>query len=214
MRKTRCALIAAAMLFGSGLAIAQPTPANPQGPAKTEKGKPETPGKAGETPGKAGATPGKSGETPGKSGEAPGKTGEAPGKSGETPAQGAEPPGKSGEAPGKAGETPGKAGETPAADDPVKVKEREARRKKQIETLRPRVLAALKGTTMHEAIKAELVRHAERTARLERIQALATEAKDDASLERAKKLLAKEDARHDKFLTNFDPKVPTKVGAK
>ena|SRR5436190_19326167 len=60
-----------------------------------------------------------------------------------------------------------------------------------------------------EALKQELRRHAERTARLERIKAVATEAKDNDSVEKAKKLLEKENARHEKWMTKVQTATPT-----
>jgi hypothetical protein len=59
---------------------------------------------------------------------------------------------------------------------------------------------------MNEAMKQELERHARRLARLERIKALATEAKDTATLERVNKLIETENARHDRFTSQFDAK--------
>lgn len=60
--------------------------------------------------------------------------------------------------------------------------------------------AALKKRPMDEALKQELRRHAERVARIERVQELAQQSADTAALERAKKLLEQETARHQAFL--------------
>lgn len=97
--------------------------------------------------------------------------------------------------------------------DEAKVKERLQRRKNEQEAERPKVMAALKGQPMSEALRQELTRHARRLARLERVKAVASEAKDDAAVERASKLIAMENARHDKFTTSAEGK-DEKAGAK
>lgn len=74
---------------------------------------------------------------------------------------------------------------------------REARRNTQREKLR----TSIKGP-MTESMKQEVRRHAQRVARIERIKALAIEAKDKEATERADKLLTKENARHDKWVSN------------
>ena len=51
-------------------------------------------------------------------------------------------------------------------------------------------------------VKEELRRHAERVARIERIKAVATDAKDNDAMDRAGKLIGKENARHDKWMGN------------
>jgi len=63
-------------------------------------------------------------------------------------------------------------------------------------------------------MKQELKRHARRVARIERVKMLSMDQKDDASIQRAGKLLDKENARHEKWIQNFDPKAEQKVGAK
>jgi len=82
--------------------------------------------------------------------------------------------------------------------------------------------ARLKGPA-DDALKQELRRHAERVARLDRIKAVAADAKDADSGERATKLLAKENARHDKWMEKQTAATPpaapvmapvTKEGAK
>ena len=65
--------------------------------------------------------------------------------------------------------------------------------------------AALKGKAMHPSLKEELKRHARRLARLDRVEAIAKDSKDDDSLARVKKLIEKENARHDKWMSGFDP---------
>ena len=84
-------------------------------------------------------------------------------------------------------------GKAKAADD------RAARRAKQHEEQREKLKSMLKGPP-DEAIKQELRRHAERIARLERIKTVATEAKDNDTVDRATKLIAKENDRHDKWM--------------
>jgi hypothetical protein len=106
---------------------------------------------------------------------------------------------------------PEKADETTAA---AKRDERAERAKKEREALRPEVEKALKGSPMSEAMKRELERHARRMARIDRVKAVATEAKDDPSAERAAKLAERETARHSAWMTNYDPKTQQKVGAK
>jgi hypothetical protein len=205
MNVKRCAwMMAAAAMLVSGASVAQPLPGSPSKADPAKKADP--PGKSG-TPGKPGDPPGKPGE-PGKSGDAPGKAGE-PGKSGDAPGKAGD-PGKSGDAPGQ---DPTKAGTTTATPE-EKAKERPNRVKKQRDALRTTIMAKLDGQEMHAALKQELRRHAERVARIERIADVAAEAKDEAGAERAKKLLDKENARHDKFLKGFDPKGEAKAGAK
>jgi len=67
---------------------------------------------------------------------------------------------------------------------------------------------------MAQALKEEIKRHARRLARLERIKDLAEDEKEDAALERIGKLVAKENARHDKWVANFHAKTAGKEGAK
>jgi hypothetical protein len=90
-------------------------------------------------------------------------------------------------------------------DDP-KLKDRLQRRRRQQDTERAKIAGALRGQPMSEAMHHELSRHARRLARLERIKAIALEAKDTAVVERVNKLIDKENARHDKFATRVDDK--------
>jgi hypothetical protein len=90
--------------------------------------------------------------------------------------------------------------------DDGKLKERLQRRRHQQEAEHGKIAAALHGQPMSEAMKEELSRHARRLARLERIKALAIEAKDTAVVERVTKLIEKENARHDKFTSHFEHK--------
>lgn len=71
---------------------------------------------------------------------------------------------------------------------------------------------------MDQAIKQELRRHAERLARLSRIEQVAQAEKDDASVDKAKALAAKENERHDKWMSKHAadplPAAETNGGAK
>jgi hypothetical protein len=91
-------------------------------------------------------------------------------------------------------------------DDDPKLKDRLRRRKSQQEMARAKIAAALRGQPMTEAMQQELRRHARRLARLERIKALAIEAKDSAVIDRVTKLIDKENARHDKFTARVEDK--------
>lgn len=82
------------------------------------------------------------------------------------------------------------------------VEARMARKSTEHDAQRAKLTAVLK-SPMDEATKQELRRHAERLARLERINALALEAKDTDAIDRAAKLTAKENARHDKWMTKL-----------
>jgi hypothetical protein len=90
--------------------------------------------------------------------------------------------------------------------DEGKLKDRLQRRKHQQDAARAKIPASLRGQPLSEAMKEELGRHARRLARLERIKALALEAKDAAVVERVTKLIDKENARHDKFTAHIESK--------
>lgn len=85
-------------------------------------------------------------------------------------------------------------GKAKASDD------RAARRAKEHEAQREKLKSMLKGP-LDDATKQELRRHAERIARLDRVEAVAMEAKDNDTVERAKKLIEKENDRHDKWMS-------------
>jgi hypothetical protein len=86
------------------------------------------------------------------------------------------------------------------ADDKGKPGEdRGAKKAKEHEALKAELKNKLKGPP-DEALKQELRRHAERLAKLERIKAVADTEKDKASSDKATSLIAKEDARHDKWM--------------
>jgi hypothetical protein len=105
----------------------------------------------------------------------------------------------------KAEHDPAGAGEKRDPDD-AKLKDRLQRRRHQQDSEHAKIAAALRGQPMSEAMHQEFRRHARRLARLERIKAIATEAKDTAIIERVNKLIEKENARHDKFTTRVDEK--------
>lgn len=176
----------------------------PEG-AQTLGGKPGSPGKSGEAPGKAG-DPGKSGDAPGHNkdkdkGGDPGKSAEAPGKDGEPGAGQAEGQGKPDEA-------------TKEARKAARKASREKNAKAEKEAVRAKVSGALKGQPMARAMKEELERHARRLARLRRVRDVAEDESDTATLERVDKLIAKENARHDRWLGNYDAKAgDAKAGA-
>jgi hypothetical protein len=90
--------------------------------------------------------------------------------------------------------------------DETRTRERLERKKRQQEAARAKVTAALRGQPMSEAMTQELSRHARRLARLERIKAVALDAKDTAVVERVNKLIDKENARHDKFAAHAESK--------
>lgn len=71
------------------------------------------------------------------------------------------------------------------------------RRAKEHDAQRAKLATTMKGP-MDDALKQELRRHAERVARIERVKSVATDAKDKDAVDRAGKLLAKENARHEK----------------
>jgi hypothetical protein len=78
--------------------------------------------------------------------------------------------------------------------------DRDARKNAEHAAQKAKLAAMLKGPP-DEALRQELRRHAERTARLERIKAVATEAKDTDTVAKATKLLEKENARHEKWMS-------------
>lgn len=78
--------------------------------------------------------------------------------------------------------------------------DRTAKKAKQHEEQKAKLSTLLK-TAPDDALKQELRRHAERIARLDRIKVLAGEAKDTESAEKANKLLAKENERHEKWMS-------------
>ena len=90
----------------------------------------------------------------------------------------------------------------PGNPDPGKDNDRGARMKAEHESERARLMAVLHAP-LDDSAKAELKKHALRIAYLDRIKALATAAKDQDAVDRANKLIEKETARHDKWLTSL-----------
>jgi hypothetical protein len=80
---------------------------------------------------------------------------------------------------------------------------RAERRQKTRKEKKEKVRAALGKRKAAPAITQELRRHSRRTARLERVGELAAEADDAEALALVDKLIAKENARHSKWLTQF-----------
>lgn len=103
------------------------------------------------------------------------------------------------------------------ADDKGKSAEggdRAAKKAKERDALKEKLKGKLKGP-MDEPVKQELRRHAERLAKLERVKAVATTEKDSATTEKATSLIAKENARHDKWMdkhTAGGAATPTSAG--
>jgi hypothetical protein len=123
-------------------------------------------------------------------------------KAGEKKADNAAKPGdpKAGE--NKAGDKPGEKGADKADDKGKSEGDRAAKKAKERDALKEKLKGKLKGP-MDEAMKQELRRHAERLAKLERIKSVATTEKDNANAEKATSLIAKENARHDKWMDKF-----------
>ena len=118
----------------------------------------------------------------------------------------------------KAGDEKAKTGD----DKDKGASDRAARIAKEHGEEKAKLTTMLKGP-MDSAVKEELRRHAERTARIARIKSLADTAKDADASDRATKLQAKEDARHDKWMAKHvatpsttpaaTPAIDTKGGA-
>lgn len=124
----------------------------------------------------------------------------------------------------KGADDKGKGDDKAKGDDKGKnASERAARIAKEHGEQKAKLSTMLKGP-MDSAVKEELRRHAERVARLERIKSLAADAKDADATDRATKLTAKENARHDKWMEKHAampsampaamPTTDTKGGAK
>jgi hypothetical protein len=94
------------------------------------------------------------------------------------------------------------------ADPAAKEADRAVRLKVQHDAERERLRGLLQAP-MTETQKQDLRRHAQRVAKLERIKALALDAKDSATAERADKLLEKENARHEKWMSSLSAKTET-----
>jgi hypothetical protein len=116
----------------------------------------------------------------------------------------------SGDKAASAGKTDPKAA---AADPAAKEADRAARLKSQHDAERQQLAGALHAP-MTDGQKKDLRQHAERVAKLERIRALALEAKDNATVDRANKLLDKENARYEKWITTLSTKIDTNESSK
>ena len=92
--------------------------------------------------------------------------------------------------------------------------ERVSRVKAEREELRTKIKAALKGRAFTPAMKEQLTRHARRIARLDRVKELAAAANDTEATARVDKLIARENARQEKWLSNAAAKTDDKAGAK
>jgi len=82
--------------------------------------------------------------------------------------------------------------------------DRAARKAKEHDAQREKLKASWKGP-VSDALRQELRRHAERLARLERIKVVAEIEKDKDNAEKADKLIAKENERHEKWMTKNVP---------
>jgi hypothetical protein len=101
------------------------------------------------------------------------------------------------------------------AAEPSKAKtgdDRAARKAREHDAQREKLRATWKAP-VSDALRQELRRHAERLARLERIKAVAEAEKDKESIEKATKLIAKENERHDKWMTKNVPVLGTAPAA-
>ena len=82
--------------------------------------------------------------------------------------------------------------------------DRASRKAKEHDAQREKLKATWKGP-VSDALRQELRRNAERLARLERIKAVAEAEKDKDSVEKATKLISKENERHEKWMTKNVP---------
>jgi hypothetical protein len=82
--------------------------------------------------------------------------------------------------------------------------DRAARKTKEHNEQRAKLAATWKGP-VSDGLRQELRRHAERLARLERIKVVADTEKDKESAEKVTKLVAKENERHENWLTKNVP---------
>jgi len=98
----------------------------------------------------------------------------------------------------KAADKVEKAGEK-TADKAKSLEDRAARKAKEHDAQREKLKGVLKAP-MNDSMKAELKRHAERVARLERVKSVADTEKDKDTSEKAAKLIGKEKDRHDKWM--------------
>jgi hypothetical protein len=94
------------------------------------------------------------------------------------------------------------------ADKAKAAEDRTARKAKEHDAQREKLKATLKGP-MDSSMRDELRRHAERLARLERIRMVAHTEKDTGTVDKVTSLVAKENARHDAWMTKHVASTPT-----
>jgi hypothetical protein len=99
------------------------------------------------------------------------------------------------------------------ADPAAKEADHAARLKAQHDLERQQLVGVLHGP-ITEGVRQDLRQHAERVAKLERIRALALDAKDSATVDRATKLLEKENARYEKWMSTLSTKTDTAESSK
>jgi hypothetical protein len=211
----RALLFALSALLVPSPAFSQAAPASPAAhdKAPSQAKKPDDPGAQAKKPDDPGAQakkpddPGAQAKKPDDPGAKPDPKAEKPTEKGEAKAEG-----KAGRPEGKPADQTVSAAQKTESDE-IKLKERIQRRKSQQEAEQSKLTSALKGQPMTEAMQQELTRHGRRLARMERIRAVAREAKDAAAEQRVTKLIDLENARHDKFTANVEAK-DEKAGAK
>jgi hypothetical protein len=98
-----------------------------------------------------------------------------------------------------------------AGDKAKSVEDRAARKAKEHDAQREKLKGMLKAP-MDSATREELRRHAERLARLERIRSVATTEKDNATADKVTSLVAKENARHETWMTKHVTTAQVGVG--
>jgi hypothetical protein len=94
------------------------------------------------------------------------------------------------------------------ADKAKAAEDRAARKAKEHDAQREKLKATLKGP-MDSSMRDELRRHAERLARLERIRMVAQTEKDIATVDKVTSLVAKENTRHEAWITKHVASTPT-----
>jgi hypothetical protein len=99
------------------------------------------------------------------------------------------------------------------ADPAAKEADHAARLKAQHDLERQQLATVLHGP-MTEGVRQDLRQHAERVAKLERIRSLALDAKDNATVDRATKLLEKENARYEKWMSTLGTKMDSMESSK
>jgi small-conductance mechanosensitive channel len=187
IKRSRWMLTVAAVLAAAAPALAQPgKPPTPPGAAKAAAGADKAAGKADKAADKADKAADKADKAADKADKAADKADKAENAADDRAMQ---------------------------AKHATKKAERSLKSKAEKATLRARVMASLKGHPMSQAMREEIKRNAQRLARLERIKDLAEDAKDSDAMARVDKLIAKESARHDRWMEKYDA-TADKAGAK